>query len=60
MIGNLTFGKRNELAGRRGQQLSSHEHVRMDIYSIQSWSLLLDLRILWKTLWKVFRGEAAY
>jgi lipopolysaccharide/colanic/teichoic acid biosynthesis glycosyltransferase len=42
------------------QQVSYAERVAMDIFYIQHWSMLLDLKILWRTPWKVLRGEGAY
>lgn len=34
--------------------------VRMDLAYIDSWSLSLDLRILWRTVFAVIRGNGAY
>ncbi|MDE2993126.1 MAG: sugar transferase, partial [Chloroflexota bacterium] len=31
-----------------------------DLFYIQNYSPLLDLKILWKTVWVVFRGQGAY
>ena len=39
----------------------AHElRVEDDLYYIRNYSLLLDLRILWKTIGSVIRGEGAY
>lgn len=35
-------------------------HAEDDLYYIQNYSLLLDVRILWKTLGAVIKGEGAY
>lgn len=37
-----------------------HLHTEEDLYYIQNYSLLLDLVILWKTIWVVLRGKGAY
>jgi lipopolysaccharide/colanic/teichoic acid biosynthesis glycosyltransferase len=43
----------------RGRKLFC-EHTEDDLYYIQNYSFLLDLRILWKTLGVVVRGSGAY
>lgn len=35
-------------------------HTEDDMYYIRNYSLLLDLEILWKTIWVVLRGKGAY
>jgi len=45
---------------RGRQQTSYEERVRMDVHYITNWSLGLDLRILFKTPWKVITGKGAY
>jgi exopolysaccharide biosynthesis polyprenyl glycosylphosphotransferase len=35
-------------------------HTEDDLYYIRNFSLLLDLEIMWKTLWVVVRGKGAY
>jgi lipopolysaccharide/colanic/teichoic acid biosynthesis glycosyltransferase len=42
------------------QEVCYDERVRMDMYYIEHWSLLMDLRILIKTPLKVLRKEGAY
>jgi exopolysaccharide biosynthesis polyprenyl glycosylphosphotransferase len=37
-----------------------HLHTEQDLYYIQNYSLWLDLQILWRTLFVVFRGRGAY
>lgn len=37
-----------------------HLHIEDDLHYIQNYSLLLDLFILWKTIWVVLRGRGAY
>jgi lipopolysaccharide/colanic/teichoic acid biosynthesis glycosyltransferase len=42
------------------QSVSYAERVKMDVYYLEHWSLLLDLEILLKTPAKVVRAEGAY
>ena len=42
------------------QKVLYDERVRMDMYYIQNWSLMMDLKILIKTPLKVLRKEGAY
>ncbi|MCB0078127.1 MAG: sugar transferase [Anaerolineales bacterium] len=35
-------------------------HTEDDLFYVRNYSLLLDLEILWKTLWVVLRGKGAY
>jgi lipopolysaccharide/colanic/teichoic acid biosynthesis glycosyltransferase len=37
-----------------------HLHTEDDLYYIQHYSLLLDLRILWRTIGAVLKGRGAY
>jgi lipopolysaccharide/colanic/teichoic acid biosynthesis glycosyltransferase len=37
-----------------------HLHTDDDLYYIQNYSPLLDLRILWRTIGVVLRGKGAY
>lgn len=37
-----------------------HLHTEQDLYYIQNYSLWLDIQILWRTLFVVFRGKGAY
>ena len=37
-----------------------HLHTEDDLYYIQNYSLLLDLRILWKTIGAVLKGKGAF
>jgi len=46
-----------QISGR--SDLDFEEEVRLDSYYIKHWSLALDLKILFKTLWVVFKGHAA-
>ena len=41
-------------------ELPLHHNVQYDLYYIQNYSPLLDLIILWKTIWIVLRGKGAY
>jgi Undecaprenyl-phosphate glucose phosphotransferase len=52
-----------QVQGWRGETDSLekiHRRVEYDLYYIEHWSLWLDLWILAKTLWIVFKGENAY
>lgn len=42
------------------QRVSYNERVKMDVYYLENWNLLLDLEILLKTPAKVVRAEGAY
>jgi sugar transferase EpsL len=37
--------------------LSWEERLRLDVWYVDNWSLWLDLKILWRTLWMVLRRE---
>jgi len=47
-----------QVSGRN--RLTFDEMVRMDLYYIENWSLLLDLKIVLQTLPVMWRGEDAY
>ena len=47
-----------QVSGRN--RLTFDEMVRLDLFYIENWSLLLDLRIILKTLPVVLRGDDAY
>jgi lipopolysaccharide/colanic/teichoic acid biosynthesis glycosyltransferase len=47
-----------QIQGR--QEVSYDERVAMDLYYVQHWSLLLDLKILLMTPLRVVRGSGAY
>ncbi|MEP7357048.1 MAG: sugar transferase [Anaerolineales bacterium] len=40
--------------------LPMHLNTQFDLYYIRNYSLWLDLKILWKTVWVVVRGQGAY
>jgi exopolysaccharide production protein ExoY len=42
------------------QQVSYDRRIEMDLFYVQHWSFLLDLKIIAKTPARVFRGEGAY
>lgn len=48
-----------QVHGWRGDT-SLHERVEHDLYYIQNWSLWLDVRILFMTLWRGIRQRNAY
>lgn len=37
--------------------LSWEERFELDVWYVENWSLILDLRILWMTIWKVLTAE---
>ena len=47
-----------QVSGRN--RLPFDEMVRMDLYYIENWSLLLDVKIILQTLPVMWRGEDAY
>lgn len=47
-----------QISGR--SELSWDESVRLDLHYVESWSLALDLMILWKTFAAVVRRQGAY
>ena len=47
-----------QISGR--SDLGYDQRVKLDIYYIENWSLLLDMRILVKTAFAITRGKGAY
>jgi len=47
-----------QVSGR--SNLSWEDSVRLDLHYVDNWSLMLDVMILWKTLFVVARGSGAY
>jgi exopolysaccharide biosynthesis polyprenyl glycosylphosphotransferase len=47
-----------QVSGR--SDLSWDDSVRLDLYYVENWSLVLDALIVWKTLFAVFRRHGAY
>jgi len=47
-----------QVSGRN--RLSFDEMVRLDLFYIENWSLLLDLKIILRTLPVMLRGDDAY
>ena len=47
-----------QISGRGSK--AKYLHVEDDLYYIQNYSLLLDLRIIWRTLGAVLKGEGAF
>lgn len=47
-----------QVSGR--SELDFTEWVRLDVYYIENWSFWLDIKILLKTIWVVFRRRGAY
>ncbi len=48
-----------QVNGWRGNT-SIEKRIEYDLYYIQNWSIRLDLKIMWLTLWKGFVNEHAY
>jgi putative colanic acid biosynthesis UDP-glucose lipid carrier transferase len=48
-----------QVNGWRGNT-SLEKRIEYDLYYIENWSLLFDLKILIKTLWKGFFSREAY
>jgi lipopolysaccharide/colanic/teichoic acid biosynthesis glycosyltransferase len=48
-----------QVNGLRGDTPLEHR-IEYDLYYIEHWSLLFDLRILWLTVGRVFRDASAY
>lgn len=48
-----------QINGWRGNT-SIEKRIEYDLYYIQNWSIWLDLKIMWLTLWKGFMSENAY
>lgn len=49
-----------QVKGYRGETKSLEEmegRVKHDIYYIENWSFLLDLKIIWLTVWNMVKGE---
>ncbi|WP_017325976.1 sugar transferase [Synechococcus sp. PCC 7336] len=44
----------------RGQALDFDDAMALDLEYIQQWSLGLDIRLLWLTVWVVLSGKGAY
>jgi len=47
-----------QVSGR--SDLSWDDAVRLDLYYVDNWSLVLDLHTMWRTVAVVFRGRGAY
>jgi exopolysaccharide biosynthesis polyprenyl glycosylphosphotransferase len=47
-----------QISGRSDRPM--HLHVEEDLYYIQNYSLLLDIKILWRTIGVVLQGRGAY
>jgi len=47
-----------QVSGR--SDLSWDDAVRLDLYYVDNWSLVLDVHILWRTIGVVLRSKGAY
>jgi exopolysaccharide biosynthesis polyprenyl glycosylphosphotransferase len=47
-----------QVSGR--SDLPMHLNTHLDLYYIRNYSLWLDLKILWRTIWVVLQGKGAY
>jgi Undecaprenyl-phosphate glucose phosphotransferase len=48
-----------QINGWRGNT-SIEKRIEYDLYYIQNWSIMLDIKIMWLTLWRGFVNENAY
>jgi exopolysaccharide biosynthesis polyprenyl glycosylphosphotransferase len=48
-----------QVNGIRGDT-SIEERTRYDLYYVENWSLLFDLKIIVRTVWAMFQGKNAY
>jgi len=48
-----------QVNGYRGDT-SIEERTRYDLWYVENWSLLLDFKIMFKTIWAVLKGDNAY
>ena len=48
----------NGINGRSDRPM--HLHTEYDLYYVQNYSILLDIQILWMTIWVVFRQKGAF
>ena len=50
----------SQVMGYRGETEDAHKmhkRVQMDIYYIENWTFLMDVRIVLQTVWNMFKGE---
>ncbi len=47
-----------QISGRA--ELPWEESVRLDLFYVENWSVMMDLMVLWKTLAVVVHGRGAY
>lgn len=47
----------NGLRGQTEELWQMEERVRHDVWYIENWSFLLDLKIMFRTVYNVFAGE---
>ena len=47
----------NGYRGETKELIDMQKRVEYDIWYIENWSLLLDLKIIWRTVWNMIRGE---
>jgi exopolysaccharide biosynthesis polyprenyl glycosylphosphotransferase len=48
-----------QVNGLRGN-VSIDERTKYDVYYVENWSLLFDIKIILKTIWSVIKGENSY
>jgi putative colanic acid biosynthesis UDP-glucose lipid carrier transferase len=49
-----------QVNGLRGQETSLEKRIEYDIYYIEHWSIIFDLKIIFKTLREVFFSKTAF
>ncbi|MBI1287887.1 MAG: undecaprenyl-phosphate glucose phosphotransferase [Flavobacteriales bacterium] len=47
----------NGYRGETKELIDMEKRVEYDIWYIENWSFLLDLKIIWRTVWNMVRGE---
>jgi putative colanic acid biosynthesis UDP-glucose lipid carrier transferase len=47
----------NGLRGETKELIDMEKRVEFDIWYIENWSFLLDLKIIWLTVWNMVSGE---
>lgn len=47
----------NGYRGETKELIDMEKRVEFDIWYIENWNFLLDLKIIWLTVWNMFKGE---
>jgi putative colanic acid biosysnthesis UDP-glucose lipid carrier transferase len=49
-----------QVMGYRGETSKAHQmkgRIKMDVFYLENWTFLLDIKIIFLTIWNVFKGE---